>query len=156
MIKPESFKSSLKEAEAHAYRILCEVLLLRDGTDAHIGINPGKENVFVFTLGNMDNGQVLHSGRCEHFHFIGTGEVWHGERDKVQEFVMGLVGAMPIDDKRLTNTNLATFRLRADSVKSPDQVVIEVEGEKEPLPCWHTTFDFDVVFYTGPRLTLRP
>jgi len=29
----------------------------------------------------------------------------------------------------------------------------DVEGEAEPLPCWHTTFGFDVVFYTGPRLT---
>jgi len=148
---PFSFKTSLTKAEENAHKVLCGILGLQDGMNAHRGYNPGKINVFVFAIGGIRNGEVAHSRRCEHFHFHGMGEVWFDVREQVQEFIMRMYDVTPVHPKILDGTNLTTLRLATDGVGPVDLVDILPRGEKEAVPCWHALFNFDVVFYTGKR-----
>ena len=151
MKAPFSFKTALTVGEKNAYDVLCNVLGLQDGVNAHIGFNPGKLDVFVFAMGGIANGEVMHSGNCEHFNFNGVGEVWHQKRERVQEFIMRMIEFMPAKKGDLLNTNLATLRVSSGGISPIDIVEIVPEGQKDPVPCWHAEFGFDVVFYTGTR-----
>jgi len=148
---PFTFKTALTEAEASAHKILCEILGFQSGKNAFIGINDGKKNTFVFSIGAIRNGEVTHSGRCEHFHFQALGEAWFDVREDAQELIMRLLAALPVDRSKFEGTNLITLRLATNGVSAVDVVDLQQKGEQKELPFWHVAFEFDVVFYTGKR-----
>jgi len=152
-------------AEKAIFDMFCKELQLTGGQNAHLGWNPGKPDVFVFALGELQSGALVHDPNMTDYKFSARAAIWNRDRAKVQQAIMAIIEMMPRcpqranhlvkEGKLLEDSNIVTFRLVANGVSPVTVEDVEVpisETEAKRIPCNTATLTFDVIFRGKPAL----
>lgn len=147
----DEFKMAMSDAEKVCHDTLVELLGLKSH-EAHIGVDPAAPDFLAFSIGEIRNGEVLHSGRSNAVHFGGYAEIWRRDRTELQQAIMTLVAVTPLDDKCPEMADVCTFRIATNGISAIEKA--NIQGQADPLWCWHVTVKFDIVFEIGKRGTV--
>ena len=69
MIPPTTMQESMTGAEQSIFMMFCKELQFTAGVDAYYGNNPGKPDVFVFALGELQSGAFVQDPNMTDYKF---------------------------------------------------------------------------------------
>jgi len=142
-VAPSDPATALTVAEESCAKILCEVLGFELGATASIGFNDGRVDCLVFSVGELRNGDMVHSPGMGDYHFSATATIYMRERAALQRMIMDALEVARDMRGHLDGTNVFVFRLNGVSGSSVTTVQTKSNGD---IPCHTASLTFDVAF----------
>ena len=151
-------ETALEDAERQSFDKLCEVLGVRPGVNAAIGLQPGLSDCVVWDAGYLYTGDQT-GFPADTWHFRGKLELYNRSRAAIQRWIMRLLLAFPIaptqgranDLARTGNVIILRIAPENGSVGEMSTIVVK-QTEKDPgRETFYSVANFDLIFTARER-----
>ena len=151
-------ETALEDAERQSFDKICEVLGLRAGVNAAIGLQPGLSDCAVWDIGYLYTGDQV-GFPADTWHFRGKLELYNRSRAAIQRWLMRLMLAFPIAPTQGRSNilaeegNVVVLRIAPENGAVGEIGTIQVKQNERDAgrETFYCVASFDIVFTARER-----